>query len=145
MLVTEQTAARVQREYRFCGHAVHIISSTARTARGVNTPSTCTEDLNCRGRPEREKRFAQNARKPEQHTNLAYTLKVNHQINLQQYVDDTCLVTNSSSACQYLLKTTKRWLPWSGMRGIRCQGLWLELPVCLPQAEPQTPENNPAF
>ena len=52
----------------------------------------------------------------KQHTNLAYTFKPNHQINLLQYADDTCLVANSPSACQYLLNTTNQWLLWSGMR-----------------------------
>ena len=52
----------------------------------------------------------------KQHTNLAYTLKPNHQINLLQYANDTRLVANSPSACQYLLNTTNQWLLWSGMR-----------------------------
>ena len=52
----------------------------------------------------------------KQQTNLVYTLKLNHQINLLQYADDTYLVASSQSACQYLLNTTNQWLLLSGMR-----------------------------
>ena len=52
----------------------------------------------------------------KQHTNFGYTLKPNYKINLLQYADDTCLVANSPSACQYLLNATNQWLLWSGMR-----------------------------
>lgn len=39
-----------------------------------------------------------------------------YSINMLQYADDTCLVANSPSACQHLLKTTDMWLDWSLMR-----------------------------
>ena len=52
----------------------------------------------------------------KKHTNLGYSLSPNHQINLLQYADDTCLVANGPAACQSLLNTTNNWLQWSGMR-----------------------------
>ena len=39
----------------------------------------------------------------------AFQLKV-------QYADDTCLVSNGPSSCTELLRTTEKWLKWSGMR-----------------------------
>ncbi len=52
----------------------------------------------------------------KKHTTLGYTLTPNHQINLLQYADDTCLVADGPAACQCLLNTTNEWLQWSGMR-----------------------------
>ena len=35
-------------------------------------------------------------------------------VNILQYADDTCLLTNSPAACQFLLNITADWLQWSG-------------------------------
>lgn len=48
---------------------------------------------------------------------LGYTISTSdHQVNLQQYADDTCLLANSQASCQHLLDMVDRWLQWSGMR-----------------------------
>jgi hypothetical protein len=48
---------------------------------------------------------------------LGYSISSsNHQVNLLQYADDTCLLANSPSSCQHLLNMVDRWLQWSGMR-----------------------------
>ena len=48
---------------------------------------------------------------------LGYTItNSNHQVNLLQYANDTCLLANSPAAAQRLLDMTSDWLQWSGMR-----------------------------
>lgn len=48
---------------------------------------------------------------------LGYTISTsNHQVNLLQYAEDTCLLANSPASCQHLLDMVDRWLQWSGMR-----------------------------
>ena len=49
-------------------------------------------------------------------------------VNIMQYADDTCLVANSLSSCQYLLSKVGDWLVWTGMAAKvpKCQCLSLE-------------------
>ena len=48
---------------------------------------------------------------------LGYSIsQSNHQVNLLQYADDTCLLANSPASCQHLLDMVDRWLQWSGVR-----------------------------
>ena len=49
-------------------------------------------------------------------------------VNILQYADDTCLVANSPSSCQYLLSKVGEWLVWTGMAAKvpKCQCLSLE-------------------
>ena len=39
-----------------------------------------------------------------------------HSVNLLQYADDTCLVSNGPASCQELLNQVDKWLQWSGMK-----------------------------
>ena len=52
-------------------------------------------------------------------------------VNLFQYIDDICLVSNSPAACQQLLSLVDRWLHWSGMKVKfpKCQTLTLTASV----------------
>ena len=61
-------------------------------------------------------------------TDLGYVLDTNHSINLLQYADDTCVIAESTAACQCLLDTVDRWLAWSGMRAkvSKCHSLALQ-------------------
>ena len=55
------------------------------------------------------------ALKPLQH--LGYTLsQSNHTVNLLQYADDTCLVSDGPASCQELLHSVEKWLQWTCMR-----------------------------
>ena len=45
-----------------------------------------------------------------------------HKVNILQYADDTCLVTNSPASCQFLLSKVSNWLTWSGMSA--------KVPIC---------------
>ena len=45
-----------------------------------------------------------------------YLLAPNHQINLLQYADDTCILANSPATCLFLLQKTDLCLNWSGMK-----------------------------
>ena len=49
-------------------------------------------------------------------------------VNILQYADDTCLVANFPSSCQYLLSKVGDWLVWTGMAAKvpKCQCLSLE-------------------
>ena len=49
-------------------------------------------------------------------------------VNILQYVDDTCLVANSSASCLYLLSHVSQWLGWSGMAAKvpKCQCMSLQ-------------------
>ena len=60
---------------------------------------------------------------------LGYTISgSNHQINLLQYADDTCLLANSPASCQYLLNMVDDLLQWSGMRAkvAKCHSMALQ-------------------
>ena len=49
----------------------------------------------------------------------------NHQVNLLQYADDTCILANSPASAQHLLDMTSDWLQWSGMKAkvTKCHSL----------------------
>ena len=53
--------------------------------------------------------------KADQH--LGYTFSGSScSCNILQYADDTCLVADGPSSCQFLLWHVERWLVWSGMK-----------------------------
>ena len=59
-------------------------------------------------------------------TDLGYNLSnSNHQVNLLQYADDTCILANSPASAQHLLNMTSDWLQWSGMKAkvTKCHSL----------------------
>ena len=63
------------------------------------------------------------------HLDLGYTISgSNHQVNLLQYADDTCLLANSPASCQYLLNTLGDWLQWSAIRAkvAKCHSMGLQ-------------------
>ena len=49
-------------------------------------------------------------------------------LNILQYTDDTCLVSNTPASCQHLLGMMENWLDWSGMMAKvpKCQCLALQ-------------------
>ena len=48
---------------------------------------------------------------------LGYNLSnSNHQVNLLQYADDTCILANSPASAQHLLDMTSDWLQRSGVK-----------------------------
>ena len=47
---------------------------------------------------------------------MGFSVSNSHQVNLLQYVDDTCITANSPAACQHLLDVVNSWLHWSGMQ-----------------------------
>ena len=47
---------------------------------------------------------------------LGYHYTNRFSVNLLQYADDICLISNSPAACQQLLQLVVRWLGWSGMK-----------------------------
>ena len=48
---------------------------------------------------------------------LGYTLSdTRDKINLLQYADNTCIVTDVPATCQHLLTMVERWLAWSAMK-----------------------------
>ena len=57
---------------------------------------------------------------------LGYNLSnSNHQVNILQYADDTCIFANSPASAQHLLDMTRDWLQWSGMKAkvTKCHSL----------------------
>ena len=59
---------------------------------------------------------------------LGYSLSTsNHQVNLLQYADDTCITANSAASAQHLLNMTSNWLEWAGMKAkpSKCHSLAL--------------------
>ena len=59
-------------------------------------------------------------------SDLGYALaNLPQRINLLQYADDVCWVTNSPAACQHLLTMVDNWLVWSGMKAkvTKCHSL----------------------
>ena len=60
---------------------------------------------------------------------LGYHLSnASHQVNVLQYANDTCLITNSPASCQHLLNLTSRWLQWASMKAKvpKCHGIALQ-------------------
>ena len=48
---------------------------------------------------------------------LGYNISgTRHTVNLLQYADDTCLISNGPASCQRLLNQVEKWLQWSGMK-----------------------------
>ena len=52
----------------------------------------------------------------------------NQSLNILQYADDTCLVTDGPSICRTMLDFTDKWLQWSQMKAkvSKCQALAIE-------------------
>ena len=53
---------------------------------------------------------------------LGYNLSTsNHQVNLLQYADDTCITANSAASAKHPLNMTSNWLEWAGMKAKPCK------------------------